>query len=158
MNTVMEIAEKAESIMHFTLTLDGESGFFLENASLIGISLDGDGNFYNIHPDVAQGGDVYDLLSDVDPKELSRFGAIGLVTCGWAAPLPKDYDNEKMVDSLDTPPSQHPEKRRVRLFICASRDSMASVIRFQDQDEVVVDEGEAVGPLANAVQHLMRRI
>jgi hypothetical protein len=35
---------------------------------------------------------------------------------------------------------------------------MASVIRFQDQDEVVVDEGEAVGPLANAVQHLMRRI
>jgi hypothetical protein len=157
MNTVMEIAEKAESIMNVTLTLDGESGFFLENASIIGISLDGDGNFYNIHPDVAQGDDVYDLLDRVDPKELSRFGAVGLVTCGWAAPLPKDYDKEQM-DSLDTPPSQHPEKRRVRLFICASRDNMASVIRFQDQDEVVVDEGEAVGPLANAVQHLMRRI
>ena len=153
----MEIAEKAESIMNVTLTLDGESGFFLENASIIGISLDGDGNFYNIHPDVAQGDDVYDLLDRVDPKELSRFGAVGLVTCGWAAPLPKDYDKEQM-DSLDTPPSQHPEKRRVRLFICASRDNMASVIRFQDQDEVVVDEGEAVGPLANAVQHLMRRI
>jgi hypothetical protein len=157
MNTVMEIAEKAESIMNVTLTLDGESGFFLENASIIGISLDGDGNFYNIHPDVAQGDDVYDLLDRVDPKELSRFGAVGLVTCGWAAPLPKDYDKEQM-DSIDTPPSQHPEKRRVRLFICASRDNMASVIRFQDQDEVVVDEGEAVGPLANAVQHLMRRI
>jgi hypothetical protein len=157
MNTVMEIAERAESIMHVTLTLDGESGFFLDNASIIGISLDGDGNFYNIHPDVAQGDDVYDLLDRVDPKELSRFGAVGLVTCGWAAPLPKDYDKEQM-DSIDTPPSQHPEKRRVRLFICASRDNMASVIRFQDQDEVVVDEGEAVGPLANAVQHLMRRI
>lgn len=157
MNTVMEIAEKAESIMHFTLTLDGESGFFLENASIIGISLDGDGNFYNIHPDVAQGDDVYDLLDRVDPKELTRFGAVGLVTCGWAAPLPTEYDREQM-DPLDTPPSQHPEKRRVRLFICASRDSMASVIRFQDQNEVVVDEGEAVGPLANAVQHLMRRI
>jgi hypothetical protein len=157
MNTVMEIAEKAESIMNVTLTLDGESGFFLDNASIIGISLDGDGNFYNIHPDVAQGDDVYDLLDRVDPKELSRFGAVGLVTCGWAAPLPKDYDKEQM-DSIDTPPSQHPEKRRVRLFICASRDNMASVIRFQDQDEVVVDEGEAVGPLANAVQHLMRRI
>ena len=153
----MEIAERAESIMHVTLTLDGESGFFLDNASIIGISLDGDGNFYNIHPDVAQGDDVYDLLDRVDPKELSRFGAVGLVTCGWAAPLPKDYDKEQM-DSIDTPPSQHPEKRRVRLFICASRDNMASVIRFQDQDEVVVDEGEAVGPLANAVQHLMRRI
>lgn len=75
---------------------------------------------------------------------------IGIVTLGWAAPLPKDYDGDE--DEI-TAPSQHPEKRRVRLSSCVERDgSSGSAMRFQDEpDEVITDEGTATGSLASAV-------
>ena len=53
-------------------------------------------------------------------------------------------------------PSKHPERRRIRLIIGANATGVASVLRFQDNpDEIVTDEGNAQGSLADAVWELL---
>jgi hypothetical protein len=94
-------------------------------------------------------GDVYDLLDSDDSKVIARISDyVAVVTTGWASPI--DSDGE-----VSTPPSKHPERRRVRLMVFASREGVASVLRFRDEpDEIVVDEGQATGSLADAVNSL----
>jgi hypothetical protein len=91
-------------------------------------------------------GDVYDLLGSDDSKVIARISDyVAVVTTGWAAPITDDMGA----------PSQHPERRRVRLMVFASREGVASVLRFRDEpDETVVDEGQATGSLADAVNSL----
>lgn len=93
-------------------------------------------------------GDVYDLLASDDSQLIAKVSDyVAVVTVGWASPRNNPEDEE-------IAPSQHPERRRVRLVTLANREGVASVIRFQDDTEVVTDEGQAVGTLADAVKAL----
>ena len=98
-------------------------------------------------------GDIYDMLdSSASSKIAQSSKCVAVVTCGWAAPVQRD-DDDNYNDELA--PSQHPERRRVRLVVVASREGIASVLRFSDTpDEVVTDDGSARGSLADAVGKL----
>jgi len=94
--------------------------------------------------------DVYNLLDSDEAREVAQQGDIALVTGGWAAPCGPDA-----ID-FDGPPSEHPEKRRVRLVVCASRNNVCSAMRFGDDVEnVITDDGKARGSLNDAVLELM---
>lgn len=84
-------------------------------------------------------------------QPLSTATAIGVVTCGWAAPV-DDHD--------DTPPSLHPGRRRVRLVLVVDRElASGSVLGFQDEpEELVYDNGNAQGALCDAAQDAMRAV
>lgn len=100
---------------------------------------------------ITSNGDVYELIDNaIDNKSTEGLDGIAVLTCGWAAPLPKSETDDDDDDRV--PPSQHPERRRVRLVICANREGVASVLRFQDTpDEITTDEGSAKGSLADAI-------
>lgn len=99
---------------------------------------------------VAEHGDVYDLLDSMEAQAVALLSdAVIIRTCGWAAPISQDDEYEGVA------PSQHPERRRVRLLVCANGTDTASVLRFTDDwDNPVFDEGQATGSLADAVQSL----
>ena len=100
-------------------------------------------------------GDVYDLI-DIDNTTLmdqvNNYDLITLATCGWAAPITSDDDEDN-----DTAPSQHPQKRRVRLVTSANINGQSgSTILFQDDIEnPVYDYGNAKGSLADAITHVL---
>jgi hypothetical protein len=96
---------------------------------------------------IDRAGDIYELLENNTP---TGSNPIALTTLGWAAPLPKnDNDNQ-------TPPSQHPQRRRVSLFTTVNQaGQMASVMRFQDTNETTPDDGEARGALAEALLNII---
>ncbi len=98
---------------------------------------------------VKENNDVYDMLDDFDTLEsIKDCASFTILTAGWAAPINETDEN--------TPPSQHPEKRRVRLIVHATEFGVASVMRFKDKaDEIVTDDGKARGSLAEAVMDLM---
>jgi len=98
--------------------------------------------------------DVYELIND-SPEvfaAVNEYDLITIATCGWAAPLNKDND-----ENNDIAPSQHPERRRVRLLTTANTNSQfGSSIAFNDNpDEPVFDYGNARGALADAVMELI---
>lgn len=76
--------------------------------------------------------------------------ALGVLTCGWAAPVGGD----------ETPPSRHPERRRVRLAAIATTDLVTgSALEFQDTpDEPILDDGSASGSLRDALLDTTRAI
>ena len=96
-------------------------------------------------------GDVYDLLDSDDSRAVAKVSDyIALVTCGWASPITEGTDDDEQVA-----PSQHPQRRRVRLMVFAGKDGWASVMRFSDTpDETITDDGTARGALAEAIMSL----
>jgi hypothetical protein len=100
-------------------------------------------------------GDVYDLI-DVDNttlmSQVNNYDMITIATCGWAAPITSDDDEDN-----DVAPSQHPQKRRVRLVTSANINGQSgSTILFQDDIEnPVYDYGNAKGSLADAITHVL---
>ena len=76
--------------------------------------------------------------------------ALGVLTCGWAAPIGSD----------ETPPSRHPERRRVRLTAIATTDLViGSALVFQDApEEPIFDDGSASGSLRDALLDTTRAI
>ena len=98
---------------------------------------------------VKENNDVYDMLDDFDTLEsIKDCASFTILTAGWAAPINETDE--------DTPPSQHPKKRRVRLIVHATEFGVASVMRFKDKaNEIVTDDGKARGSLAEAVMDLM---
>ena len=140
---ITELAEKVESEVNDNL------GFDLKRALLISVT---DGLFGVELSDPIAHGDVYELIESHASLEMAkRSEFIAIVTCGWAAPIREDDDDDNQVA-----PSQHPARRRVRLVVLASRSSVSSVLRFSDTpDDTVIDEGKATGSLADAIQQLM---
>ena len=148
----MQVAEIAENKFHQAMSVQGSDlSFNLRQAMLIGIVAEN--GEVEVHAEIAGADDIYDLLqSDTARLATKAFDYVAIATSGWAAPLPVDYDGDS--EELDAP-SAHPERRRVRLFVIASREDTASVLRFQDDSEhPVLDAGQAVGPLADAVRSL----
>lgn len=149
MDTV-EIAEQIEKEIHSLLSKGDEpTPFVMEGAHLYGVDYTAEGApklmFIESHPD------VYDLLAnDHNALVASAYAWTLVVTTGWAAPLNAN-------GNIDQPPSQHAERRRVRLTCIANRQSVASVLRFADQpDDVITDEGSASGSLADAIQQFVQ--
>ena len=142
MGAILEKAEMAERLVNDKFG----SIFSIETAHLYSLNETEEGvkfTFAHQHPD------VYDLLDSEFSKQVAQVSDyIVVVTCGWASPITEEGDEE-------IAPSQHPKRRRVRLVVTASREGMASVLRFQDEpNDTVTDEGEARGTLAEAVQQL----
>lgn len=96
--------------------------------------------------------DVYELLEKKSLRNtVHLFDSAIIVTAGWGAPLKSD-------GTIDGAPSEHPQRRRVRLTIVVSdsiEDSdgiIASILRFADDaDSPILDLGIATGALADAV-------
>jgi len=96
-------------------------------------------------------GNIYEALGDALYVE-TEGSVIGyaMETVGWAAPLKNG--------EVEGAPSQHPERRRVRLTSIALHESgQASVLEFADTPgEYTTDEGEAIGPLATQLGALLK--
>ena len=103
---------------------------------------------------IKTGADVYELINDSPEvfEAVNEYDLITIATCGWAAPI--DNDNSEF---NETAPSQHPERRRVRLLTTANTNSQfGSSISFKDTpDEPVFDYGNAKGALADAITELI---
>lgn len=117
----------------------------MSNARLYSIDESGDAVVAGEH------GDVYDLLANPLSSLVAKMShAVALETCGWASPLPQGDDEYEGVA-----PSQHPERRRVRLLVVANPTGTASALRFGDDWlNPIYDYGNAVGSLAEAVGEL----
>jgi hypothetical protein len=103
---------------------------------------------------IASNGDIYDMLYDNPAltSQVKNYDFITIATTGWAAPIKDGNDEDN-----DLAPSQHPERRRVRLLVSAnSHLQFASSISFSDDIEnPVFDYGDARGALAEAVKELI---
>jgi hypothetical protein len=96
--------------------------------------------------------DIYSAIEQVQDGDFDYDGitvGYALETTGWAAPLNKDGE-------VEGAPSQHPERRRVRLTaIGLAALGAASVLEFADEPgELITDEGQATGMLAEALARL----
>ena len=100
---------------------------------------------------VAEHGDVYEMLDAPEATLVARLSdAVVVRTSGWASPIADDDDPEAGVR-----PSEHPQRRRVRLLVVAKAGETASALRFTDDwANPIFDEGQATGSLADAVQSL----
>jgi hypothetical protein len=143
----MVVATCVERSLHLSL-----DGFDQRKARLYGVSIvDEEGA--RRHDDgalritfLAEHGDVYELLESPTNAVVRAFDAAVVLTTGWAAPIG---------DADDTAPSEHPQRRRVRLVVVVCDEGVASVLRFADEpEEIITDAGSARGSLADAVAHL----
>ena len=114
--------------------------FHLAGAELYGIDNDG-AELIDCHPD------IYTMLADPNNAAAAKlYGAVLIVTTGWAAPITPE------MTAGDMAPSQSPERRRVRLSIFADAQGCSSVILFADGHEPATeDAGATSGPLADAL-------
>lgn len=99
---------------------------------------------------IMENGDIYEMLQEPSTDILvSAYDAFGVLTSGWAAPLPKNEEESEVA------PSQHAERVRVRLFVyCDSAGKVHSSIRFGDGRETMYDENQASGSLRDAMVEL----
>jgi hypothetical protein len=114
--------------------------FQMETGAVIIIDTGDDFITLGVHPD------IYEGLAELIDGDYTFPTAKGLivVTTGWAAPLNANGEVEGM-------PSEHAQRRRVRLISYKSHEATCSSLSFEDDDEVVYDEGSAIGSLADAL-------
>lgn len=97
-------------------------------------------------------GNVYDLIERAKTWELLETAqAVAVIATGWASPTDND----------ETPPSEHPKRRRVVLAIVVDLETpqIHSTIRFGDNAELIHDtSGNSTGALADAVQDLRKSL
>ncbi len=105
---------------------------------------------------IGSNGDIYDMLNYNSSlvSQVKNYDFITFETCGWAAPI-----KDGKVDDNDLPPSQHPEKRRVRLLVSANTSlQFGSSISFSDDlENPVYDYGNARGALAEAIEDFIKQ-
>ena len=114
----------------------------------------GKANFYAVKKDgtyrlVHTENDIYDGLDNLPSIVTLLAGdmAIAIETTGWASPIDHDADEDDQVA-----PSQHPQRKRVRLMSMVTRTyEVASAMGFADDKEVITDGGDARGTLADAL-------
>ena len=125
-----------------------ENPFLLPDAQLYGVSVSDDETVSLTI--LASQPDVYELLAKPASKYSTKFATFAVITSGWAAPLKDD-------GSFEGAPSDHAQRRRVRLAVVANADTgVASVLRFADDPaEPITDPGSATGSLANAVSRFV---
>lgn len=137
---VMRAAVETESRLHRMIDT-----FEMPGARLYGVNV-GDGIESRPVPCyLSQHPDVYELLESPGSALARMFHAAAIVTTGWAAPLDAH-------GNVQGAPSEHAQRRRVRLTVLVANGGVASVLRFADEPEnVVTDPGSATGSLAEAI-------
>jgi hypothetical protein len=166
-NTPVALATCVEQSLHMSL-----DGFDLKRARLYGISVVDAGAVNRLEDGalritfLAEHGDVYELIDAPTSAIVRMFDAAVVLTCGWAAPIDRSQDNDEHdkdehdkgehdKDDENLPPSQHPQRRRVRLVVVVGDQGVGSVLRFADTPkEIVTDAGSARGSLADAVTNM----
>lgn len=95
--------------------------------------------------------DIYELLKDKSTVEIVKnLPFFMIVTTGWAAPVEETDDF--------TPPSEAPNRRRVRLTIQISAKGQHSIMRFSDSpNEILTDENQAQGMLEYELTRLWKK-
>lgn len=126
--------------LYATLSHDNDES----EASCYGLTKAGDGlEFIKLRTNK----DIYDLLQSIDADKLhTNFDYITIITYGWAAPLKNG--------EVDGMPSEHPERRRVRLTISADvkeKEIIGSAMKLDGDDEVMYDLNQATGLLADSL-------
>lgn len=99
---------------------------------------------------IAEEQDVYEMLDDTFNAILlneTGYSGFAISTVGWASPINNNEDDE-------IAPSQHPERKRVRLMTLCNRGQMGSSIRFKGEQDVTYDQGNAKGSLASAMRDM----
>jgi hypothetical protein len=144
MSDILEKAEFAERVISEQIQGD----FSLKRALFFAVNETDEGVALVL---ASEHGDIYELIDNDDSRAVARVSDyIAVLTCGWASPIVRGDDDDEQVA-----PSQHPERRRVRLMIFANKDGFASVMRFSDTpDETITDDGQARGALADAIMDL----
>lgn len=143
----MNTKEITLSTINSLLDFDKDSS----SALLYGITKVGETLDFKI---IASSPDVYEMIDDaLMDQTYFNYNYAVLKTTGWAAPLNANGEVEGM-------PSQHPERRRVRLFVVADIDNnevTGSALTFEDEpNDPVFDLNQATGSLADAVSQLLR--
>ena len=132
--------------------LDNSKGMAFDSHSARIFHIDDDGLFTLID----HNRDVYDLLDDDDvATDLSKADniSIGVLTYGWAAPITDDSNQS------DVPPSQHPDKKRVRVLVTAcDHGKFLTFLRFEADPDAVETQGGGEGSMADAIQQLINKI
>jgi len=119
-----------------------------ERAVAYGVNSENDSLEYK---EINKSADIYDLIDRIGSDKLaSNYDFVSLITYGWAAPIDSSVDK-------DIPPSESEHRRRVRLMMVGGKENnglIGSAIKFSDEDDIVVDENNANGPLATAFENL----
>lgn len=137
-NTIEEHAAKA----YRQLQKHHRDPFDMKVCRIFTVSEDGKLEIISHHRDVYEG-----LTSTVDlaiEPVMQRMRFLGIDTCGWAAPATPGDDNRQ-------PPSEHPDRRRVRIVVMVDRNlALGSAMGFEDDPAELVMGGsdEAGGSLA----------
>lgn len=124
------------------------NAFDLKRASIYYLGVLGEPELLGTH------GDIYQLLEDKSVTEaLLAFKSprFLILTCGWAAPTENGKDPE-------TKPSEHSDRRRVRLSLAVSPEQTVSYLRFKDDPKEVIIAEDGRGTLAEACQELMKQV
>ena len=149
MSISSEVLSRGEKAL---FQLDNSKGMAFDSHSARIFHIDDDGLFTLIDHDR----DVYDLLSNDDvASDLSKADniSIGVLTYGWAAPISDDEDEN------DIAPSQHKDKKRVRVLVTAcDHGSTVTFLRFEADPETVDVQTGGEGSMADAIQQLINKI
>lgn len=145
MNTqqIVEMISAANQQITEYLEMKEDTPFSLAGAMVFGINEGQEPRLLDIQTD------AYDLL-EINPISsivLAEFTTIALVTTGWASPLGENGE-------VEGKPSEHPQRKRVRLVLAGSPDGIGSAINFED-GEVITDTGNATGALNDAFMHYL---
>jgi len=145
--TLKEVAISTELIVH-----GHKKGFKYNEAQLLAIEQLKEGSATLVDVFTADTNrDIYDLLEGNGVANvLKTHSFVGLITTGWAAPM--RHESEPEIQA-----SKHPDRQRVRLVIVADKESVCSVVRMENNDEVMVDEGSATGSLNDALRKAIKR-
>ena len=128
MTTVTAIAKTVDELVHRTA-----ADKFQMDARLYGC--DPDGAYL-----LGEAPNPYDLLDYINRPE--HLDAVALVVTGYASP---EGDN--------IPPSQHPERMRIRLVVCKGIDGFSNIMRNEANPDEVKDLGDGgVGVMRDAVE------
>jgi hypothetical protein len=91
---------------------------------------------------IASAKDVYALLEITYSLPHNKYIALAIHVTGLASPFDEDDP---------TPPSEREDSRRVSLITITTEEGMGSALAFSDTEEIITDEGEASGGLAEAL-------
>lgn len=142
----METAqEKLEAIFNLLYGKDDT-----KQAIAYGITKDKDNNL--ISKIITKGDDIYDMIDNLhEDKTYLVNDFVSVRTTGWAAPLGANGE-------VEGAPSQHPNRRRVCLFVSLdilNKEVIGSCLKFDDEEEVIYDFNQATGSLALALESLV---
>lgn len=98
--------------------------------------------------------DIYEMLetSSHHAEKFEGYDLIAVLTAGWAAPANDD-------EHSDLAPSEHPERKRVKLALIAyTAEQTASIMSFTGDPEYIYSSNHGKGQLQEAFEEMLNGI